>query len=279
MFILVTNAFEKDVYGTFAGVVALGLFVSPFSSFGAGYLVVQRVVGKGEALGRAILRAWITVTAGAVIFGGALLVLRGIVLPQNRGMLLEIVCRLLFPARTAKRFMLSHRKLWIAPDEIIVGFMQVVFAVWYLQIGRPPIEGWLSSMVSVAVGAVSHGDICFRRAINPRPSPARHDLGEVSVLDQRELGHAQGRLDQCCSAMTSGRQLRVLRGYRILASGGAECRLAMRRSPILRRLAQEASRSPSGFGFCDVLTASLLPSRPCRFVLTGFSAILIRAAR
>ena len=36
MFILVTNTFEKDVYGTFVGVVSLALFVGPFSSFGAG---------------------------------------------------------------------------------------------------------------------------------------------------------------------------------------------------------------------------------------------------
>src|SRR5919112_1443600 len=61
MFIFVTNAFEKEVYGTFVGVVSLALFVGPFSSFGAGYLVVQRVVAKGEALVPSILRAWTTV--------------------------------------------------------------------------------------------------------------------------------------------------------------------------------------------------------------------------
>ena len=63
MFILVTNTFEKDVYGTFVGVVSLALFVGPFSSFGAGYLVVQRVVGRGEALVPAVLRSWTTVVA------------------------------------------------------------------------------------------------------------------------------------------------------------------------------------------------------------------------
>src|SRR5688500_7716881 len=97
MFILVTNTFEKDVYGMFVGVVSLALFVGPFSSFGAGYLVVQRVVSKGEALVPAILRAWTTVVAGAVIIGGALVALRGVVLPQTTTvLLLEVVCAELF---------------------------------------------------------------------------------------------------------------------------------------------------------------------------------------
>src|SRR5688572_8471865 len=76
MFLLVTNTFEKEVYGTFVGVVSLALFVGPFSSFGAGYLVVQRVVAKGESVVTAILRAWTTVMIGAVIIGGALIALR-----------------------------------------------------------------------------------------------------------------------------------------------------------------------------------------------------------
>ena len=187
MFILVTNAFEKDVYGTFAGVVALGLFVSPFSSFGAGYLVVQRVVGKGEALGRAILRAWITVTAGAVLFGGALLVLRGIVLPQTTAvLLLEIMCaELLFNQLVqANRFIAQATgKLWIAPVMTMSsGVMRVVFAVWYLQIRpNPTIEGWgVFYVLSVAVGAVvGMAIIWFLTRDQIRAIfPSRHDLGE-----------------------------------------------------------------------------------------------------
>src|SRR5205809_7544634 len=68
MFFFVMNTFDKSVYGTFVGVVSLALFVGPFSSFGAGYLVVQRVVGSGEALVLAVLRSWTTV------FGVSLLV-------------------------------------------------------------------------------------------------------------------------------------------------------------------------------------------------------------
>ena len=187
MFILVTNTFEKEVYGTFAGVVALALFISPFSSFGAGYLVVQRVVGRGEALGPAIVRAWITVTAGAVLFAAVLLVLRGIVLPQTTAvLLLEILCAELFFNQLvqANRFIAQATgKLWMTPVVTFsTGVMRVLFAVWYLQIrSNPTIEGWgVFYMLSVAVGAVTGMAIIWSMSRDQIRAmfPSRRDLGE-----------------------------------------------------------------------------------------------------
>ena len=161
MFILVTNTFEKDVYGMFVGVVSLALFIGPFSSFGAGYLVVQRVVARGEALVPAILRAWTTVIGGAVVIGGALIAMRGVVLPQATTILLiEVVLAELFFNQLvqANRFIAQTiGKLWLVPVMTVSsGVTRVVFAVWYLQIRpNPTIEGWgVFYFLSVAVGAI-----------------------------------------------------------------------------------------------------------------------------
>jgi O-antigen/teichoic acid export membrane protein len=158
MFILVTNTFERSVYGTFVGVVSLALFVGPFSSFGAGYLVVQRVVSKGEALVPSILRAWTTVMVGAVLIGSALLAFRGFVLPQaTTVLLLEIVCAELFFNQLvqANRFIgQATGKLWLTPVMTATsGVTRVLFAVWYLRVrSNPTIEGWgVFYVLSVAV--------------------------------------------------------------------------------------------------------------------------------
>jgi O-antigen/teichoic acid export membrane protein len=187
MFILVTNTFENDVYGMFVGVVSLALFVGPFSSFGAGYLVVQRVVGRGEDLIPAILRSWITVIGGAVLFGGALVALRGIVLPQTTTtLLLEVMCaELLFNQLVqANRFIgQAIGKLWLAPIMTSTsGIMRVAFAYWYLKVrANPTIVGWgFFYALSVAFGAAIGMTIIWIMAgdhIRAR-FPSRKDLGE-----------------------------------------------------------------------------------------------------
>jgi O-antigen/teichoic acid export membrane protein len=187
MFILVTHTFEKDVYGTFVGVVSLALFVGPFSSFGAGYLVVQRVVSKGEALVPAILRAWTTVIAGALVLGGLLVAFHGFVLPQATTiLLLEILCAELFFNQLvqANRFIgQAIDKLWLTPVMTATsGVMRVLFAVWYLRIrSNPTIEGWgVFYVLSVAVGAmVGIAIIWFMVGDQIKAKfPSRRDLGE-----------------------------------------------------------------------------------------------------
>jgi O-antigen/teichoic acid export membrane protein len=187
MFILVTHTFENDVYGTFVGVVSLALFVGPFSSFGAGYLVVQRVVSRGEALIPAILRAWTTVIVGALLIGGLLVAFHGFVLPQATTiLLLEILCAELFFNQLvqANRFIgQAIDKLWLTPVMTATsGVMRVLFAVWYLRIrSNPTIEGWgVFYVLSVAVGAiVGIVIIWFMVGDQIRAKfPSRRDLGE-----------------------------------------------------------------------------------------------------
>ena len=187
MFILVTNTFDKSVYGTFVGVVSLALFVGPFSSFGAGYLVVQRVVGRGEALVPAVLRSWTTVIGGALLIGGLLVALRGIVLPQTTtALLLEVLCaELLFNQLVqANRFIAQAiGKLWLTPVMTATsGVTRVLFAVWYLRIRpNPTIVGWgVFYALSVAIGAIIGIAIIWVMVgdeIRIR-FPSRTDLGE-----------------------------------------------------------------------------------------------------
>jgi O-antigen/teichoic acid export membrane protein len=187
MFIFVTNAFEKEVYGTFVGVVSLALFVGPFSSFGAGYLVVQRVVAKGEALVPAILRSWTTVMGGAVLFGGVLIALRVVVLPQTTTiLLLEVLGAEIFFNQLvqANRFIgQAINKLWLTPVMTATsGVVRVVFAFWYLHLhSNPTIEGWgVFYFLSVAVGAIVGMAIIWAMAGDQIRAvfPSRRDLGE-----------------------------------------------------------------------------------------------------
>ena len=187
MFLLVTNTFEKEVYGTFVGVVSLVLFVGPFSSFGAGYLVVQRVVSRGEALVPAILRAWVTVMVGAVVIGGGLVALRGVVLPQTTTiLLLEIVCAELFFNQLvqANRFIgQAIGKLWLTPVMTATsGITRVAFAVWYLRVrSNPTLEGWgVFYFLSIAIGAIVGMAIIWAMVGDQIRAtfPNRRDLGE-----------------------------------------------------------------------------------------------------
>jgi O-antigen/teichoic acid export membrane protein len=232
MFLFVTHAFENDVYGTFVGVVSLALFASPFSSFGAGYLVVQRVVSKGEALVPAILRAWTTVILGALVVGGALVALRVVVLPQTTTILLleVLVAELLFNQLVqANRFVAqSIDKLWINPImTATVGVFRILFSVWYLHINSSPtIEGWgFFYALSVAAGALVGLAIIWTLVGEQIRAhfPSRRDLGEglafsVNVSSAMLKGDADKflltRMSQEAAAGVYGA------GYRILGVAG-----------------------------------------------------------
>jgi O-antigen/teichoic acid export membrane protein len=232
MFLFVTHAFEKDVYGTFVGVVSLALFASPFSSFGAGYLVVQRVVSQGEALVSAILRAWTTVILGAIIVGGALVALRVVVLPQTTTILLleVLVAELFFNQLVqANRFVAqSIDKLWINPIMTsTVGVFRIFFSVWYLHINSSPtIEGWgFFYAMSVAVGSLVGVAIIWLLVGDQIRAhfPTRRDLSEglafsINVSSAMLKGDADKflltRMSQEAAAGVYGA------GYRILGVAG-----------------------------------------------------------
>ena len=233
MFLLVTNTFEKEVYGTFVGVVSLALFVGPFSSFGAGYLVVQRVVAKGEAIVPAILRAWTTVMIGAVVIGGALIALRGVVLPQTTTiLLLEVVCAELFFNQLvqANRFIgQAIGKVWLTPVMTATsGIMRVIFALWYLRIrSNPTIEGWgVYYFLSIACGAIVGMAIIWALVGDQIRAmfPTRRDLGEgltfsINVSSAMLKGDAdKWLLLRMNEAAANGV---YAAGYRILGLAGA----------------------------------------------------------
>lgn len=164
MFLMVTNTFTNDVYGVFAGTVALMLVVGPFSSAGAGYLVVDRVVRKGEPLGPAIGRAWLTTFLGGIVFIGLLALLRPLVLPQASLRLIVAigVAELVFNQLVqASRFIgQAVEKLWLTAIMLSFGGLaRLVLAYLYLvRYSSPNIEDWgifyaLSNGVAVVVGA------------------------------------------------------------------------------------------------------------------------------
>jgi O-antigen/teichoic acid export membrane protein len=187
MFLMVTRTFPVETYGTFAAAVALVLFIGPFSSFGAGYLVVQRVVAHREPLGPAVVRAWSTVIAGAAAFGTVMVVFHNLVLPQAVPWLLVEVAaaELLFNQLIqANRFIgQAIDKLWLtAVMGTTSSVCRIGFAIWYLRIyGHPTIVGWgifyaLSLAIAAALGMTF---IWFKAGDELRALfPKRRDLGE-----------------------------------------------------------------------------------------------------
>lgn len=161
-FLLVAREFGSSTYGTFAGIVALMLFVSPFSSAGAGYIIVSSVVSKAEDLGQAVGRAWTTVVVGFVIATLLLLALRPLILPQAPVLLfLQIaIAELLFNQLVqANRFVVQTlEKMWLNALTISVfGISRLLFAWLYLgHVDNPSINVWgLLYFVSVAIGALA----------------------------------------------------------------------------------------------------------------------------
>ncbi len=161
-FLLVAREFGSSTYGTFAGIVALMLFVGPFSSAGAGYLVVSSVVGKAENFGQAVGRAWTTVVVGFLIATVVLLVLRPVLLPQAPVVLfLQIaIAELLFNQLVqANRFVVQTlEKMWLnALTVSAFGISRLLFAWLYLgHAENPSITVWgMLYFASVAIGALA----------------------------------------------------------------------------------------------------------------------------
>jgi O-antigen/teichoic acid export membrane protein len=71
--VLIGRAFDKEVFGLFAGAVAFMNVISPFTTVGMGYILVQRIAGEHADPDIESGRAWTTVTLGGL--AGLLLVL------------------------------------------------------------------------------------------------------------------------------------------------------------------------------------------------------------
>ena len=212
MFILVTNTFDKSIYGTFVGVVSLALFVGPFSSFGAGYLVVQRVVGRGEALGPAVLRSWTTVIGGAALAGGAArgAARRGVAPDHRQAARRSRVGRAVVQPAGASQSIHrpSHRQAMAHPRD------DGDFGSHAGRLRRVVPEG-TSQPDHRGVGRLLRAQRrhrCDHGHCDHLGHGRRRDSRQVSVTDrsrrrshllgQRQLGHAQGRrrTNGCCCA-------------------------------------------------------------------------------
>lgn len=90
-FMVVTHLLSPEEYGVFVGTLGLLWFVLPFASFGAAYLLLQRLAGEGMPIQEAVGRA-----NGMVLWGGTgavlvLLAVRPVVLPQSPALVLALL--------------------------------------------------------------------------------------------------------------------------------------------------------------------------------------------
>ena len=80
--VLIGRAFDKETYGIFAGTVAFMNVISPFTTVGMGYVLVQRIAGERGDPDIESGRAWTTVVLGGLVGVGFVLATCSLIVPQ-----------------------------------------------------------------------------------------------------------------------------------------------------------------------------------------------------
>ena len=80
--VLIGRAFDKETYGIFAGTVAFMNVISPFTTVGMGYVLVQRIAGERGDPDIESGRAWTTVVLGGLVGVSFVLATCSLIVPQ-----------------------------------------------------------------------------------------------------------------------------------------------------------------------------------------------------
>ena len=90
-FLIVTHLLTPSDYGVYVGTLGLVWFLLPFTSVGAGYLLLQRVAGEGAEPTQAVARANGMVVTGGLLTVVVLAVVRPWLLPQSPALVLVLL--------------------------------------------------------------------------------------------------------------------------------------------------------------------------------------------
>ena len=183
--LIVADALGTTQYGVFAGTLALAMFISPFSSGGAPFNALRRVVHKKEPLHRAAGRAWATVILGGAVFWAVLVMARPIVLPsagkvefacivaaEMLGMQLIQACR--FLGQSIERLYIS------GASTIAMALARLCAAVVYFKVlDRSDLRGWSGLYLGTSVFAALVGVMLVRRESGRDAAPILPDQGDL----------------------------------------------------------------------------------------------------
>jgi O-antigen/teichoic acid export membrane protein len=159
--LLIARQFGADLYGVFASTVALMHMLSPFTTVGMGYVMMQRVAGEHHDAGREAGRAWTTVALGGAIGTLVVLAVSHILLPEVP---LEVVLLIAIGELIFTQITFTGRFCAQAVDRPATG-AQVVATVWGMR---------LFAAIAFVVGvpnptlrlwAVFHASISFLGAV------------------------------------------------------------------------------------------------------------------
>lgn len=159
--ILIGRAFDKAVFGLFAGAVAFMNVISPFTTVGMGYVLVQRIAGEHADPDTESGRAWITVTIGGLVGLVVVLATSWLFLP---GLSVHVLVALGLGELVFTQITYVGRFCAQALERPAVG-AQVTAAVWALRLlaaitflavtPNPTLGGWsVFHMAASCVGAI-----------------------------------------------------------------------------------------------------------------------------
>lgn len=179
--VLISRAFDKETYGIFAGTVAFMNVISPFTTVGMGYVLVQRIAGEKADPNVESGRAWTTVTIGGLLGTLFILATSRLIVPDVP---VRVLVALAFGELIFSQLTYTGRFCAQALDRPANG-AQVVATVWLLRLlaaivylvvaPEPTLAGWAYfHMGASCLGAVLT-IVALNRilALRPRPGLAR----------------------------------------------------------------------------------------------------------
>ena len=159
--VLIGRAFDTSTYGVFASTVAFMHIISPFTTVGMGYVLVQRVAGERGDPNDESGRAWTTVVLGGLAGTAFVVATSAIIVP---GVPLQVVLALALGELIFTQITYTGKFCAQAMERAANG-AQVVATVWgvrliaaFIYVGfvpRPTLIGWAYFHLGAsALGAV-----------------------------------------------------------------------------------------------------------------------------
>jgi O-antigen/teichoic acid export membrane protein len=183
--VLISRAFDKETYGIFAGTVAFMNVISPFTTVGMGYVLVQRVAGEDADADLESGRAWTTVTLGGLVGTLFILVTSKLIVP---GVPVRVLLALAFGELIFTQLTYTGRFCAQALERPANG-AQVVATVWLLRLvaaagylllaPRPTLAGWAYFHMAASLLGALLTIVALNRVLALRPRPALARLQDI----------------------------------------------------------------------------------------------------
>lgn len=179
--VLIGRAFDKAMYGVFAGTVAFMNVISPFTTVGMGYVLVRRVAGEGGDPDVEAGRAWTTVVLGGLVGLVFVLATGWLIVPQVpiRVLVALALGELVFTQITyTGRFCAQALERPANGAQVVaaVWAIRLIAAIVYLTVTpRPTLAGWSYFHMSASLLGAVLTVVALNRVLklSPRPGLAR----------------------------------------------------------------------------------------------------------